>query len=155
MRPLENRLWLAGGDCGKTCYNINIMEEHNKSYPKSMFWQIIAPLILGGVAILSFGVWAAIEASGGADVSRFADISAVFLLIPVLLLSLLPLALLGLLIYGLTRLIYILPEGTRRVRRLLLRVQNVVADISMKVVEPILWIKSAGAGLQSIFKKRQ
>ncbi|MFO8035699.1 MAG: hypothetical protein R6U57_03625 [Anaerolineales bacterium] len=154
MSPGENRLWLAGGDCRKTCYNINIMDDHHKAFRKGAFWQITAPLVLGGVAILSFGVWAAIEAAGGADVSRYAEISAVFLVIPALFLSVLPLALLILLIYGLTRLMHILPEGTRRVRLFLERVQKMVTDISTKMVEPILWIKSAGAGLRSIFKRR-
>jgi hypothetical protein len=131
------------------------MDENKKTYHKGAFWQITAPLILGAVVIFGFGVWAAIEAVGGADVSRFADISAVFLLIPAMLLSLLPLALLGLLIYGLTRLMHFLPEGTRRVRRFVKRVHKVVDTASAKVVEPILRIKSVGAGLKSVFEKRK
>jgi hypothetical protein len=131
------------------------MDEKIHTHRKAAFWQVYLPLIVGSAAILGLGVWAVAVAAGGADVSRFADTSAVVLIIPVLVFSLIPLALLGLLIYGLLRLIQILPKGTARVRTFLDRVNQGVVNFSEKAVEPILRLKSIRAGLKSVFRKRR
>lgn len=129
------------------------MDEDNRTYHKGAFWQVTFPIVLGSIAILGLVVWAAIGAAGGADVSRFADISVVILIIPAMLFSLLPLALLAGVIYGLFRLLHILPKGMRRVRAFLGRVHDGVVTFSAKTVEPILRVKSAWVGLKSVFRK--
>ncbi len=129
------------------------MGENNKTYHKGAFWQVTFPIVMGSIVILGLGIWAAVGAAEGADVSRFADISAVILIIPAMLFSLLPLALLVVLIYGLSRLLHILPKGMRRVKAFLEHVHDGVVTFSTKTVEPILRVKSLWAGLKSVFGK--
>jgi hypothetical protein len=60
----------------------------NKERPAgSSFWQIIFPTLVGGILVIAIGVWFALNA-GSSDLSRFAEISTVLLVVPVLITSL-------------------------------------------------------------------
>lgn len=120
----------------------------------SAIWQIYLPFFMGSGAILGLGVWAMIAAAKGADVSRFADVSTVLLVIPVIFVSLIPLVLLSGIVYGVSRLIVILPRGTRRVQEILDRIQRVVKKASDTAVMPIFRVKGVWAGLKRVWQKK-
>jgi hypothetical protein len=124
----------------------------HKFHRRETIWQIIAPLVVGISIILGLGIWAIVTVAQGGDVSQAADTSLIFLLIPVLILSLIPLALLGGLVYGMFRLLKILPPKFYLVQGLFLKVQERVKQGADIAVEPILRINSIGAGWQT-FKR--
>lgn len=137
------------------CYNNITMEKRLAARWKSAIWQIYLPLVLGSFAILSLGIWAVVVAVGGQEVTRFADVSVIFLLIPVMVLSLIPLAILGGLIFGVSRLIAAIPRATQRLHEVVERLQKALSTALEAAVEPILKLESMGAGLKAIFKKNR
>lgn len=122
----------------------------HKLHRREMTWQVILPLTLGILIILGLGIWAIVTVAQGGDVSRAADTSLIFLLIPVLILSLIPLVLLGGLVYGMVRLLTFLPPMFYTVQGFLLRVQERVQQGADIAAEPVLRINSIGAGWQAI-----
>lgn len=131
------------------------MEDRSTARKMTAIWQIYLPLVIGSLAVLVLGLWAVVAAAGGTDVSRFADTSTVFLLIPVLVFSLIPLALLVGMIYGVIRLIEIIPPGTQRILAVVERLQRGLTTVSEKAVQPILWVESVRAGLKGAFKRTE
>jgi hypothetical protein len=124
----------------------------HKFHRRETIWQIIVPLIFSISIILGLGVWAIVTVAQGGDVSQAADTSLIFLLIPVLILSLIPLVLLGGLVYGMVRLLKVLPSKFYLVQGLLLKVQERVKQGADIAAEPVLRINSVGAGWQT-FKR--
>jgi hypothetical protein len=124
----------------------------HKFHRRETIWQIIVPLIFSISIILGLGVWAIVTVAQGGDVSQAADTSLIFLLIPVLILSLIPLVLLGGLVYSMVRLLKVLPSKFYLVQGLLLKVQERVKQGADIAAEPVLRINSVGAGWQT-FKR--
>ncbi len=122
----------------------------HKFHRRETIWQIIVPLIVSISIILGLGIWAIVTVSQGGDVSQAADTSLIFLLIPVLILSLIPLVLLGGLVYGMVRVLTFLPPKFYLVQGLFLKVQERVKQGADIAAEPILRINSIGAGWQAI-----
>lgn len=131
------------------------MNDNSKTSQISVLWQIYLPLFLGSALILGLGVWAALASASGTDVSRFADVSAVLLIIPVLFVSLIPLAFLVGLVYGVIKLIEIIPVGTRRVREMLEKIRHGVDRGSRRVVQPFLAVGGIWTGLKVLLKWEQ
>lgn len=129
------------------------MRDKNRNLRKSALWQIYIPLFLGSLAILALGLWAILASAAGTDISRFADVSAMILILPVLVGALIPLALLGGMIYGLIRLIDIIPRGTQRIQDLLNRLHRGVEKGSSMLVQPVFQASGVWAGLRAIFKR--
>ncbi len=75
-----------------------------------------------------------------------------WLLLPVLVISLLFLALLAGLVYGFYRLTRVIPGITRLIHNYILLVQSKVNQIANLAVEPFLKVHSAAAGLKAIKK---
>jgi hypothetical protein len=104
---------------------------------REVLWQITLPLgialviVVGLAAFIAFGV-------GMGDQSQLADIALIQLIIPVMFFSLISLALLGASVYGLFRLLGILPYYFLRAQIFFMRVQLFVMRGSDKVVEPVL-----------------
>lgn len=130
------------------------MNDNSKTPQISVLLQIYLPLFLGSALILGLGVWAALASARGTDISRFADVSAVLLIIPVLIGSLIPLAFLLGLAYGVIKLIEIIPSGTRRVQEVLEKIRHGVDRGSRRVVQPFLAVGGMWAGLK-VFLKRE
>ncbi len=122
----------------------------HKLHRREKTWQIILPLIVGILIILGLGSWAIVTVTQGGDVSQAADTSLIFLLIPVLILSLIPLALLGFLVYGMVRVLTFLPPKFYLVQGFFLKVQERVQQGADIAAEPVLRINSIGAGWQAI-----
>ncbi len=129
------------------------MTEENKAPAGSGFWQIIFPAILGVLLVVFLAVWTVIEISPG-NVSRFAEISTVLLVIPVLGGSLLG----ALVLVGLTvltvKIIQGLPKLTAKVLEILDQIQTVIKRISEYAVAPVIRPAALLAGLVGIFKKK-
>ena len=128
------------------------MKENQKQSAGSFFLQITFPLLAGTAAVIALGVWVVIGV-GGAGISRWAEISTVLLVIPVLIFSLIPLAVIAGLAAGISWLIRNIPQITIRVQEALQTVQETASRISSLAVEPVIWPRSSWAGLKSIFQR--
>ena len=119
------------------------------AHRREMLLQVTMPLVIG-ILILLAGivgvVYAATQKSG--EVSRWADVSLAWLLLPVLLVALLMFVGLSAAVYGMAKLLGVLPGYARLVQNYFLLAQTKVRQVSDKIVEPVLKARSAQAGSQ-------
>jgi len=113
------------------------MAEKKGTPAGSGFWQIIFPSILSGIVIVLVCVWIVIGAGYG-NISRFAEISTVLLVLPVLFFSLIVLIILGACIALISRLMGWIPPITQRVLEFLVKVQEGIRNFTEIVVQPVI-----------------
>ena len=134
------------------CYNIVIMAEKKKTSSGSSFWQILFPTLFGTILLLLVGIWVVLYTSPG-NISRFAELSTILLVIPILFSSLLVMLLLGALIVLVLKVIQSLPPITGKILEVLKQVQKVVAGVSKNTVKPIVRPAAFMAGIRRLFSK--
>jgi len=118
---------------------------------KQTFWQIWVPLCLSILAVLFLAVLASVSA-GTTAVTEFSQLSTVYLVAPVLIIGFVVLVLVGLVIYGLARLLDILPVYTRMTQGFFRQVAVFVRIWSDKIARPVLSTKTWWAGLEAALK---
>ncbi len=164
----------------ESCYNTDKMNTSPESLPsnketftlpernpvthaahrREVLLQISMPLLIGVLLVLAaiIGVvWAGVvgspDVNGTPLVSRWADVSLLWLLIPALIFALIFLILLGSLVYALTMLLSVLPGYARLTQDFFLRVQEKTKLVADKLVEPVLKLHSFRAGARALRKK--
>lgn len=128
------------------------MDEKRKAPAGSEFWQVIFPLILGIILVIFLAVWVVLEISPG-NISRFAEISTVLLVIPYLGFSLLGLALLVALVTMTVKIIQGLPVITGKILEILDQITALIKKVSGYAVAPVIQPKAFLASLTEIFRK--
>jgi hypothetical protein len=116
---------------------------------KQLLRQITLPLFFGALVVIAVVVWLYVSGIGNAE--TWAQITTIFLLLPVLVLSLIPLAVAIALIYGVTQILSILPPYAHQAQLAIDRIERQIksgADIS---VAPVLKIQSFLAVVDTIF----
>jgi predicted PurR-regulated permease PerM len=114
-------------------------------------WQIYLPLIMGLMIAVAFAVLAGFASAEGS--SRWADISLIFLIIPVVMLTLLVLALTAGLIYIVVKLLQIIPVYSYRALDFIQLVSRRIHKVADLAVEPILRVHGFKAALQVLRAK--
>ena len=117
-------------------------ESYNK-HRRDVNRQIILPMLLVsfiGIGLLVFSGFAASRNDPG--VSLWADISIIWLIIPIMFLALIMLALTLGLVIGLKRLLFILPYYTGIIQRNALWLSAEIKIWTDNIVQPILTIKT-------------
>ena len=105
--------------------------------------QIILPIVLVsmvGIGLSVFSGFAATTRNPG--VSLWADISLIWLIIPMMVLAIVILALVIALAYGLNRLLKVTPHYTGLAQYYILWFNAQVKIWNDKITQPVLWIKS-------------
>jgi hypothetical protein len=128
------------------------MAEKKKAPAGSFFWQIIFPTLIGTLLILFVGILVILYTSSG-NISRFAEVSTVLLVIPVLFSSLLLMLLLVALIILVIKIIQGLPSITGWILDKLEWVQKGVQTVSENAVVPVVRPAALLAGIRRIFSK--
>jgi hypothetical protein len=118
---------------------------------KQTFWQIWVPLCLSILVVLFLAVLAAVSAENPA-VTEISQLSTVYLVTPVLIIGFVVFVLLGAVIYGLSKLLNILPVYTRMVQGFFLQMAGFVRMWSDKSVQPVLAIRTWWAGFEAARK---
>ena len=126
-----------------------------KIHRRQSFWQIIFPLIFGGILILGLGVWAILITVQGGDVSQSADASLIFLVMPMMVIALIPLLIFAGITYGLVFVRKNLPSVMVRIHQVIEQVHDGIKMGADKAVEPILRINSMVASLQALKRNRE
>jgi ethanolamine transporter EutH len=121
-----------------------------QAYRRDLKWQIIAPMVV--VLILVIAASVAVAVAPAASASRWADVSTIWLLIPLMIFAFVALIIFIGLIYAMTKLLQITPVYTEKlyllVRLLGLKAEK-IADASTK---PIFFVEGVAASVQQVIK---
>jgi hypothetical protein len=119
-------------------------------HKRQVIWQILVPFLLVTLMLLAAGVWLVWGEITRARV--WADVSIIWLIIPLLLLSLAALALLVVMIAGMAKLLRATPRFTSRAQQIAGQIADGTRKAADGAVKPFVWIEQAGAVVKSIFK---
>jgi len=124
------------------------------NHRKQVLWQITVPLLV--MVFLCLGltgltIWSAVGSSE--PVSRWADVSFIWLTPPIILGALITLIIVGGLAYGVYYLVQVLPPYTRLTQDFFGRVQAKTRQISDQLVQPVIRSKGASAGAKELRKQ--
>jgi hypothetical protein len=122
------------------------------AHKREVFWQITFPLVIGVIILLALAVGSGFINQNSA--SQAADISSIWLILPVLMFTLILTFLFGGLAYGLIRLIGILPPYAALVQNYFVIFSLKVRQVSDIAVEPVLKAGTAWASLSTLLGKR-
>jgi predicted PurR-regulated permease PerM len=123
-------------------------QEAHARHQKEVFWQITLPLVLGIILFLGASILVSVGAS--IDVSRLADVTLVWLIVPWLVVAFLVIVVLSALVYGVVKLIQVLPFAFYRLNSFLRRVHEIVKKAGDKAVEPVMKTASLRGRLQAL-----
>lgn len=126
-----------------------------RGHRRQTFWQIQFPLILAGLIVIAVTVFLIVITAGHGNTvdTHWADISLIWLILPVLAGSLIPLALLGGLIFLMAKLLGALPKYGALGHYYAIRVTEIAKLIGDKVTAPVIAVKSRGAAVKSFFEQ--
>lgn len=121
-----------------------------QAHQHQAFWQIKFPLLVGVILVLiaAAGVIVA-SVSGGGDVSRWSDISIIWLIAPMLLLTLILIAATAGMVYMMGRLLPVLPRYSHLLLGYFLNLSIQVKGLSNAATEPFLRLHSMSASVRA------
>jgi hypothetical protein len=131
-----------------------IPEPNPVTYPqhlRQMWIQIRAPMIVGLLAILIIAFFA--TQASNPDVSRWGNISTIFLIIPLGLILLVTFAILGLIVYGLYRLLNLLPRYAHMAQLYVYHYSQLIIRLADRVAQPIIRVNGFFASLRVLRKR--
>ncbi len=125
-----------------------------RKHRQEVLWQISVPLAVGVLLVLlaAAGVIYA-GATGRGAVDRWASISTIWLILPMLFVTLLFTLLTAAFAYGIIYLIGVLPGYAHKVQDFFVLVESRVKKAADGVVEPALRVQSLLAGLRALRRK--
>ena len=120
------------------------------AHKRQLAWQILVPFLVVTILILAVAV---LVTFGAVSATRtWADISIIWLIVPMLILALFLVFELGLLIYGIARLLQVTPLYAGKVQNFFALFSAWIRKVSDGSAKPFVWFQQAGAILKSIFK---
>ncbi len=131
--------------------------EHSSylAYRKQVVWQVIMPVVLA--ALLLVGLIVLISVStfrGGGEVGRWAAISTIWIIFPVLVAGLVILMLLIAFIYLVGRLLHITPTYTGLAQDYVFRVSAVIKRLTKAVIKPVFFFDNLAANIKGFIGRR-
>ena len=117
---------------------------------RQVLLQIRLPLAI--LAVIFVALIVVVSLSGEGYQSRWADISSIWCLCPVLIVLLLCVGMLGGLSFGMFRLQRALPSKMFSLHKIGLKVRDGVQKVTDKMAEPVLKVHSAQAGRKAMWK---
>lgn len=122
---------------------------------KQVLRQVVLPVALSALGLAGMAVWISIATfKQGGDVGRWAAISTIWVIIPMLIGGLVALAILGGLIYGMARLLTALPHYTGIAQDYIFLARGYIVRGADMAAKPILalngWLQTAKAFFERI-----
>jgi uncharacterized membrane protein len=131
------------------------VHESYKRHRRELAWQIILPVVLSALLIVALIVLVNLATfNAGGDVARWAAISTMWIIIPVMLAGLVLFALLGALVYGMKRLLEITPTYTGLAQDYVHKAASYVKRVADMAVRPVLFIDSIGASIRRLLGRK-
>jgi predicted PurR-regulated permease PerM len=125
----------------------------HQAHRREVFLQITLPLIIGLIIALALAVLAVVAATSDGNIKQAGDAALIFLIIPLMFVTVLFTLIFSALAYGIIRLNGTLPFYTKQAQDVMEQVRRQVQVGSDKAVEPILKIRSFLASLGAIKPK--
>jgi hypothetical protein len=113
-----------------------------------VLWQITVPVAVAAIVILALAILAGVLGTAN-DHSRWADVSLIWLVMPVVVFTLIFLILLLAVVYGLVKLIEVLPPYARQLQEFFVLITFQVGKVGDKIVEPILRTRTFTASVRA------
>ncbi len=125
-----------------------------EAHRRQVLWQISLPFGVGILLILALAGLTVLSAlGGGAGVSRWADISLIWLILPMIVFTLILLAIVAGLVYLIVKLISVLPGSAFKVQELMASWQEKIRSASDKAAQPVIRVGGFWAGVRKLFGK--
>ncbi len=121
------------------------------SHKRQFAWQILVPFLVMAGLIIAGAVL--ITSGGAARASIWADVSVIWLLIPALFIALAFLAILITVIYGMGKVLQIIPHYSGKAQGIFHRISSGTRRAADGATKPFFWFKEAGAVVKSIFRR--
>ena len=124
------------------------------AHRRQVLWQITLPFVVGVLLILALAVLSVVSALGGGEVvSRWADISLIWLILPMIVFTLIFLAVVSGLVYLVVKLIGVLPGYAFKAQEFLASLQEKLRSLSDKAAQPVIKVGGVWAGVRKLFGK--
>ena len=123
----------------------------HQKHSHEVLWQITVPLLVGVVVVVALAVL--VTFGSAARISRWADISTIWLIIPGLFVGLVFIALFGGITYLLLLAIRKLPPYARLAQAFFVKVNTAVRKASDKAVEPVLKVEGWRASWRALWRR--
>ena len=125
-----------------------------RKHRQEVLWQITLPLALGAILVLAAGVGVVYAgATQAGPLERWASTSIIWLIIPMMVLTLILLGVTAGLAYGIVWLIGALPKYPRQIQDVFVLIDARVRKAADASVEPTLRVRSFTAGLRALRRK--
>ncbi len=122
-----------------------------RAHKRQFTWQILIPFLVMAGLIIAGAVL--VVTGGGSQTEVWTDISIIWLIAPALILALVVLAIVITTVYGMAKLMQILPHYTGNAQTIFARVANGTRKVADGAVKPVVWVREAGAMVKSLFRK--
>jgi hypothetical protein len=126
-----------------------------RDHKRDVLWQITFPIIVGLSVVLLLAVLTLTAATGNASIKQAADASLIFLIIPLMIVTILFTVIFAGIAYGLLVANQKLPYSFKQAQDFMYLVRDQVRMGSDKVVEPILRVQSFFAQFDAFKKKKE
>jgi heme/copper-type cytochrome/quinol oxidase subunit 2 len=129
--------------------------ESYRNHRKQLMWQIILPITLTVILCIALIVLINVATfRDGGDVGRWAAISTIWIVVPIMIGSLIVLALLGGLVYLMAKLLHIMPTYTGMAQDYVHIAVGYVKRGADAVVKPVFLIDGLGASIKAFFGRK-
>lgn len=122
-------------------------------HKRQLAWQILVPVIAGAVIIIALAVL--VITRGTATDRVVADISVMWLIIPVLILLLVFTVVAAGIIFGMSKLMQIIPPFSGKIQSALVALERAIRKLADGSTKPFIWIDETGAAIKRIFRKKK
>lgn len=113
---------------------------------RQMIWQVILPVVLAALLMAGLIVWICLATfQGQGEVGRWAAISTIWIILPLIIVALIAFLLLCGLVYLMARLLHLIPTYTGIAQDYAFRAEAVVKRTTATAVRPIFMLDEIGA----------
>lgn len=122
-----------------------------QKHRRELWTKILAPLLAAGAVIVIVATLTGIAAFGeNSEVERWAAISTIWIILPIMVFGALALIILIAVIYGMAKLLALLPPHTGHAQRVVWRIEGVVRRITDRAVQPFLTWEGIAAAIKRL-----
>ncbi len=124
-----------------------------QAYKRDLLWQILFPFFVALILVIAASVM--VSTGSDASTSRWADISTIWIIAPLLLVALVTLIILVAIIYGVAQLLKITPTYTQKLYALIRLAGQKIESAADATAKPIFFVEELSAKLKVIFQQKQ
>jgi hypothetical protein len=131
------------------------VHESYRNHRRQLAWQIVLPIALSVILCLALIVLIHIATfRNGGDVARWAAVSTIWIVIPIMIGLLLVLVLLAGLVYLMARLLHVTPTYTGLAQDYVHKAAIYIKRGADAVVKPIFLMDGVGASIRALFGRK-